>query len=134
MIRLVIRRMRRRVLMAWVAQVALVLGLAITVATAASIGIEDWSFIAVMVILIAFGLTLWVRFAFGIPLLMANIVYLLIGAGLSSPAAGAADPMPGVRTVVSALWIAGGLLGVVAIALSTRVSGNPRDDIDTTAY
>jgi hypothetical protein len=126
--------MRRRVLVVWIAQAALVLGLAITTMTAAAVGLDDWSFMAVMAILIGFGLALWVRFSFGIALLMADVVYLLVGAGLASTAEAATEPTLLARALVSVLWVVGGFVGVVAIAMSTRASGNPRDDIDSVAY
>jgi hypothetical protein len=95
---------------------------------------DDWSFIAVMIILTMVGLAVWVRFSFGIPLLVADVVYLLMGIGLSTTTPVAGDPGLAARSLVSVLWVVGGLGGLVAIVASTRVSGDPRDDIDSTAY
>jgi len=127
-------RMRRRVLVAWLAQAALVLGLVLTAAVAAVVGTEDWSFVAVMAIFTAVGVGLWVQFEVGIPLVVVDLVYALVGSAITIVDAGGSDPAAWVRRVVAALWAVGGMVGVIALVLSTRVSGDPRGDIDTTAY
>ena len=125
--------MRRRTIVAWVAQGALVLGLVLTVGTAAVVGVDDWSFMAVMAVLIGSGIGLWLRFAFALPLMMVDVAYVLVGGGLlSTPAPG--EPTLLVRSVVGGLWVVGGMVGSIALAMATRMSGDPRDDIDTTAY
>lgn len=127
-------RMRRRVLAAWIAQGLLVAGLGLSVVAAGSLGAEDWSFIAVMTILTAIGLALWVRFSFGLPLLLVDLVYLAMGLAIGAADYGLPAPFGALPRLVSALWVVGGILGTVALVASTQGAGRPRDDIDSTAY
>ncbi len=127
-------RMRRRVLAAWIAQGLLVGGLGLSLVAAGSLGAEDWSFIAVMTILSAVGLVLWVRFSFGLPLLIADLVYLVMGLAIGSADYGLPAPFEALPRLVSALWVVGGTVGTVALMASTQSAGRPRDDIDSTAY
>ncbi len=109
-------RMRRRVLAAWIAQGLLVGGLGLSLVAAGSLGAEDWSFIAVMTILIA------------------DLVYLVMGLAIGSADYGLPAPFEALPRLVSALWVVGGTVGTVALVASTQSAGRPRDDIDSTAY
>ncbi len=129
-----VARMRLRVLAAWIAQALLVAGLVLSVVVAGSLGAADWSFVAVMTIATVLGVALWVRFALGLPLLIADLVYLLMGLAIGSADYGLPSPFEGLPRLVSALWVVGGLVGMVGLVASTHAVGRPRDDIDSTAY
>ena len=128
-------RMRSRVLVAWIAQAMLVLGLALSIVAAGSLGAADWSFVAVMTILLAGGIGLWLRFGLGLLLMITDVVYLLMGFAIGmADYAAAPAPFDAIPRLVSALWFVGGLLGLVSLVASTHRAGRPSDDVDTTAY
>ena len=129
-----LRRTRLRVLAAWFAQGALALGLVLTVVIGAATGATDWSFVAVMALLLAGGLAAWLRFEAGIPLIVLDVVFGLLGIGLAVVDPGGAGPADLARRFVGGLWTIGGFVGCIALIAATSRGDSATDDIDTTAY
>ncbi len=129
-----LRRMRLRVLAAWIAQGAIALGLGLTVVLGAASAGTDWSFVAVMAILFAVAVGAWLRFAYGIPLIVLDVIFGLLGLGIAVVDAGGATPADLVRRFVGGLWTVGGFLGAAALVASTGSGDSATDDIDSTAY
>src|SRR3712207_5523985 len=105
-----LRRMRLRVLAAWLAQGAIGLGLGLTVVIGAATGATDWSFVAVMTLLFAGALAAWLRFEAGIPLMVLDFVFGLLGIGLAVTDAGGGAPADLVRRFIGGLWTIGGFV------------------------
>jgi hypothetical protein len=113
---------------------ALVLGLVLSVVVGSATGAADYSFVAVMVFLLAAGLTAWLKFEFGIPLVIVDLLFGLIGLGVAvvDPAGDTAADL--VRRFVGGLWTIGGIVGGVALIASTSRGDSVTDDVDSTAY
>jgi hypothetical protein len=129
-----LRRIRFRVLAAWFAQGAIALGILLSIVVGAATGTADWSSVAVMVIFIAGAMLAWLRFAFGIPLIVLDILFGLLGLGIAVVDPGGSTPADLVRRFVGGLWTIGGIVGAVALIASTGRGDHPTDDVDTTAY
>ncbi len=129
-----LRRMRLRVLAAWIAQGAIGLGLGLSVVIGAATAGTDWSSVAVMVILLGAALAAWIRFEFGIPLIVLDLLFGLLGVGAALVDTGGMTPADFVRRFVGGLWTIGGFVGAVALIASTRSGDSATDDIDSTAY
>ena len=129
-----LRRMRLRVLAAWLAQAALALGLILTVVIGAATGATDWSFVAVMALLLAGAIGAWLRFEAGIPLIVLDLVFGLLGVGLAVVDPGGAGPAELARRFVGGLWTIGGFVGFVALIAATSRGDSATDDVDTTSY
>ena len=127
-------RMRFRVLAAWFAQGALAVGLLLTIVVAAATGGADWSSVAVLAIGLAAGVAAWVRFELGIPLIILDAVFALLGLGMAAVDPGGDAPADLVRRFVGGLWTVGGVVGVVALIASTSRGDDASRDVDTTAY
>jgi len=126
--------MRFRVLAAWFAQGALAVGLLLTIVVAAATGGADWSSVAVLAIGLAAGVAAWVRFELGIPLIILDAVFALLGLGMAAVDPGGDAPADLVRRFVGGLWTVGGVVGVVALIASTSRGDDASRDVDTTAY
>jgi hypothetical protein len=129
-----LRRMRVRVLAAWFAQAAIGLGILLGAVVGAATGNVDWSAVAVMVVLLAAGLVAWVRFGFGVPLIVLDVLFALLGIGMGVVDPGGTAPADLVRRFVGGLWTIGGLAGAVALIASTGRGESATADVDTTAY
>jgi len=125
--------MRLRVLAAWFGQAAIVLALVLTVVVGAA-GATDWSFVAVMALLFGGAMTAWLRFEAGIPLIVLDVVFGLLGLGLAVVDPGGASPADLVRRFIGGLWTIGGFAGAIALIASTSRGDQATDDVDTTAY
>jgi hypothetical protein len=129
-----LRRMRFRVLAAWFAQGAVALGIVLSAVAGAATGTGEWSSIAVLLLLFAGAMVAWLRFAFGIPLIVLDILFALLGLGVAAVDPGGSTPADLVRRFVGGLWPIGGIVGAVALIASTSRGDRPTDDVDTTSY
>ena len=130
----VLARVRFRVLAAWMSQVAVGVGLLLAIVSGAATGGTDWSSVAVLVLAFAASIAAWIKFELGIPLMVVDVLFALLGVGMALVDPGGAAPADLVRRFVGGLWTLGGVLGAVALIASTRRGDDATRDIDSTAY
>jgi hypothetical protein len=126
--------MRFRVLAAWMSQIAIAVGLLLTIIAGAATGGTDWSSVAVLVLAFVGSIAAWLRFELGIPLVVADVLFALLGLGLGLVDPGGTGPADLTRRFVGGLWTIGGVVGAIALIASTSRGDDASRDIDSTAY
>ena len=126
--------MRVRVLAAWLAQGAIALGILLSAIVGAATAGVDWSAVAVMVLVLGAGVVAWVRFGFGVPLMVLDVLFGLLGVSMGLVDPGGTAPADLVRRFAGGLWTIAGFAGIVALIASTSRGESATADVDTTSY